>query len=69
MTKQALTILLTGTIAACAPLPAPPPPPYHALGTEPFWNLLIDEHDVTFTQPDAQPIKERVPKVIIGIAG
>ncbi len=69
MTKQALTILLAGTIGACAPLPAPPPPPYHALGTEPFWNLLIDEHDVTFTQPDAQPIRQPVPKVIIGIAG
>ena len=45
------------------------PPPYHAVGTEPFWNLLIDEHDVTFTQPDAQPIRSRRPKVIVGFAG
>ena len=50
-------------------IPAAPPPPYHALGTEPFWNLLIDEHDLTFVQPDAQPIKQPTPKVIIGIAG
>ncbi len=69
MTKRTLTISLAALIGACAPLPAPPPPPYHALGTEPFWNLLIDEHDVTFTQPDAQPIRQPVPKVIIGIAG
>ncbi len=44
-------------------------PPYHAVGTEPFWNLLIDEHDITFTQPDAQPIRQPTPQVIIGIAG
>jgi uncharacterized membrane protein len=67
--KRTLTISLAATIAGCAPLPAPPPPPYHALGTEPFWNLLIDEHDVTFTQPDAEPIRQPVPKVIVGIAG
>ena len=66
--RRPLIISLAAAIAACAPLP-PPPPPYHALGTEPFWNLLIDEHDVTFTQPDAQPIHQPAPKVIIGIAG
>lgn len=62
-------ILLAAAIGACAPLPPPPPPPYHALGTEPFWNLLIDQDDVTFTQPDAKPIKQPTPKVIVGIAG
>jgi uncharacterized membrane protein len=67
--KKTLILLLPLTIAGCAPLPAPPPPPYHALGTEPFWNLLIDEHDITFTQPDAQPVRQPTPKVIIGIAG
>ena len=50
-------------------VPGPPPPPYHAVGTEPFWNLLIDEHDIIFAEPDAQPIKQPTPKVIIGIAG
>ena len=67
--KRVLTIALAAAMAACAPVPGPPPPPYHALGTEPFWNLLIDEHDLTFVQPDAQPIKQPTPKVIIGIAG
>ncbi len=56
-------------LAGCMSIPAAPPPPYHALGTEPFWNLLIDEHDLTFVQPDAQPIKQPTPKVIVGIAG
>jgi uncharacterized membrane protein len=66
--------LLLPTIAAalagaCAPLPPPPPPPYHAVGTEPFWNLLMDEHNLTFTQPDAQPILQPTPAVIHGFAG
>jgi heat shock protein HslJ len=62
-------LLLACPIASCAPLPPPPPPPYHALGTEPFWNLLIDEHDVTFTQPEAAPIRQPTPPVIHGVAG
>ena len=69
MRTTPLALLLVLAIGACAPLPAPPPPPYHAIGTEPFWNLLIDEHDITFTQPDAKPVDQPTPKVIIGIAG
>jgi uncharacterized membrane protein len=67
--KRLAAFLLPALIASCAPPPPPPPPPYHALGTEPFWNLLIDEHDITFTQPDAQPIRQRTPQVIHGFAG
>ena len=63
-----MAVLLAG-VPSCAPLPPPPPPPYHAVGTEPFWNVLIDEHHVTFTQPDAQPIRQPTPRVIHGIAG
>jgi len=69
MIKRGFRISLVAMVGACAPLPPPPPPPYHALGTEPFWNLLIDEHDVTFTEPQAQPVRQPRPKVIIGIAG
>jgi uncharacterized membrane protein len=69
MFKRTFVISLAAATCACAPLPGPPPAPYHALGTEPFWNLLIDEHDVTFTQPEAQPVRQPTPKVIIGIAG
>ena len=67
--KKHLPILLVSAMAACAPLPSPSPPPYHAVGTEPFWNLLIDEHDVTFTQPEAQPIRQPTPQPIHGFAG
>ena len=56
-------------IGGCLPVPPPAPPPYHAVGTEPFWNLLIDEHDITFIQPDQQPLKQPTPKVIVAFAG
>jgi uncharacterized membrane protein len=67
--KRFLPLAAFATLAGCMTPPPPPPAPYHALGTEPFWNLLIDEHDLTFTQPDAQPIRQRTPPVIHGIAG
>jgi uncharacterized membrane protein len=67
--KRLLTALLMLTVSACMTAPLPPPPPYHAVGTEPFWNLLIDERDITFTQPDAEPVRQPTPPVIHGIAG
>ena len=67
--KRLLAIPLSALACACQSTPPPPPPPYHAVGTEPFWNLLIDEHDLTFTQPDAQPVQQPTPKVIVGFAG
>jgi len=67
--KRWTPFLLLPAISACAPLPPPPPPPYHAVGTEPFWNLLIDEHNLTFSQPDAQPVLQPTPPVIHGFAG
>ena len=67
---KAISILASIFLAsACAPIPGPPPPPYRALGTEPFWSLLIDEHHLTFTQPGAQPIQQPTPRVIHGFAG
>jgi len=67
--KLSTVLALVALAGACAPLPPPPPPPYHAIGTEPFWSLLIDEHNLTFTRPDAQPILQPTPQVIHGIAG
>ena len=67
--KRLFALSLAAAAAGCMPIPGPPPAPYHALGTEPFWNLLIDEHNLTFTQPDAQPVLQPTPKVIIGFAG
>ena len=56
-------------LAGCLSHPAPPPAPYRALGTEPFWNLLIDERNLTFIEPEAQPILQPTPPVINGFAG
>ena len=67
--KRLLALPLTLLIAGCLSTPPPPAAPYRALGTEPFWNLLIDQHHITFIQPDAQPITQPTPKVIVGIAG
>src|SRR5690348_10875189 len=67
--KKTLSLALAASLGACATIPGPPPAPYHGVGTEPFWNLLIDEHDVTFVQPEAAPIKQPTPKVIHGFAG
>jgi uncharacterized membrane protein len=68
MTRQ-LTLAAAGLLAACASVPPAPPPPYHAVGTEPFWNLLIDEHDITFVLSGQQPIAQPTPKVIVAFAG
>ena len=67
--KRLLALVSTALLAGCMAIPGPPPPPYHGIGTEPFWNLLIDEHNLTFIQPDAQPITQPVPRPINGIAG
>ena len=74
--KQLFALFPALTLAACYPHPAPPPltpnPPggiYRALGTEPFWGLTIDERQMVFTQPDAQPVSQPTPKVIVGFAG
>ena len=53
----------------CAPIADHTPAAYHAVGTEPFWSLLIGERDLSFTRPDAQPIRQPKPRIIIGIAG
>ena len=67
--KRLLAIPLTVLATGCLTPPPPPAAPYRAVGTEPFWNLLIDERDITFIQPDAQPIRQPTPKVTVGIAG
>lgn len=67
--KRFIAIPLAVLLGACLSHPPPPPAPYRALGTEPFWNLLIDERNLTFTQPDAQPITQPTPPVIHGTAG
>lgn len=67
--KRPLAFAMTLALCACMQAPGPASQSYHALGTEPFWNLVIDEHEIVFLRPDQQPIKQPTPKVIIGIAG
>jgi heat shock protein HslJ len=67
-------ILATGAISGCMtapPRPGPlvPSPTYRAVGTEPSWTLAIDQRELTFTRPDAQPVFQPRPTAIIGIAG
>ena len=65
-------LLLTACMAPPPPPPLTPNPPggsYHAVGTEPFWGLTIDERQMIFTQPDAQPVAQPTPRVIVGVAG
>ena len=67
--KRLLALPLIVTLAGCMTTPPPASAPYRAIGTEPFWNLTIDARHLTFTQPDAQPIQQPTPRVIVGIAG
>ena len=68
--KHLPPLLLIAAVSGC--VTAPPPAPalaYHALGTEPFWSLTIDQRELVFTQPEAQPVRQPRPKVIVGFAG
>ncbi|WP_118857039.1 hypothetical protein [Sphingomonas mesophila] len=57
--------------AGCATTPPPPPAePYRAIGTEPFWDLVIT-NTMTFTDRgnDVTPVLEPTPRPIHGFAG
>jgi len=56
-------------LAGCLSHPPPPAAPYHAVGPDGAWNLIIDEKHVTFIPAGQQPIREPTPEVIVGIAG
>jgi len=62
---------LVGAIALGGCLPHPPPPaaPYHALGQDSAWDLIIDDKNVTFIAAGQQPVVQPKPQVIVGIAG
>ena len=64
------SLLLAAAVGGC--VTAPPPEPalaYHALGTEPFWSLTIDQRELVFPRPEAQPVLQPRQKVIVGFAG
>ena len=76
-------LALLGTLAALTGCegygPTPPPPPftpnppggvYRAVGTEPFWDMTIDERQMIFTdRGNNVQVNQPTPRVIIGIAG
>ena len=51
------------------PYPPPPPAPYHAVGQDSNWDLIIDDKNVTYIAAGQQPIVQPKPQVIVGIAG
>ena len=61
--------LAPALLAGCVPHPPPLPAPYHAVGTEPFWSLIVDDGNVTFILAGAQPVVQAKPQPIIGFAG
>ena len=66
--KKILLPLLVA-LGGCASMPAAPVQSYHAVGTEPFWNLVIGEREISFTQPEQQPVVQPRPRAIVGFAG
>ena len=72
-----LLLPLTALLAGCQPPPPPPPitpnPPggvYRAVGTEPFWDLTIDDRQMVLTdRGNNVQVAQPTPRVIIGVAG
>lgn len=56
-------------LAGCLSHPPPPEAPYHAVGADGRWHLVIDDKHVTFLPAGGQPIREPRPQPIIGVAG
>lgn len=67
--KRLLALAPLALLTGCLTHPDPPPPPYRAVGTEPFWALLIDPINLTFTRPEGAPITQPTPTPINGVAG
>lgn len=56
-------------LAGCLAHPPPPAAPYHGVGTDSAWHLIIDDKHITYIGPGQQPIIQPRPPVIGGIAG
>ena len=75
--RKLILIALPLLISGCGAYPPPPPvtpnPPggaYHAVGTEPFWDLTINETQMVFTDRGTnESVTQPTPPVIVGIAG
>jgi uncharacterized membrane protein len=69
LARLAVLAPLFAAAGACGPHPPPPPAPYHALGIDSAWHLIIDDKNVTYIGVGAQPVLQPRPQAIIGIAG
>lgn len=68
--RNLFALPLVVLVSGCLTPPPPPPAPYRALGTEPFWNVLIDERHITFIEPDqAQPLRDPRPQPVVSTVG
>jgi len=67
MKKILFPLLLA--LGGCASVPVAPAQSYHAVGTEPFWSLAIGDREMSFTQPEQQPVVQPKPRAIVGFAG
>jgi uncharacterized membrane protein len=66
--KKILVPLLLA-LGGCASVPVAPAQSYHGVGTEPFWSLVIGDREISFTQPEQQPVVQPKPRAIVGFAG
>lgn len=69
MMARAALLIAPLFLAGCLSHPPPPPAPYHAIGSDARWNLIIDDKHVTFIPAGQQPIVQPRPQPIIGVAG
>jgi heat shock protein HslJ len=74
--KRWVALPIVVLLAGCYPPPPPPITPnppggvYRALGTEPFWDLTIDERQMIFTdRGNNVQVAQPTPRVIVGTAG
>ena len=76
--KQLFALCSLALLAACygPPPPAPPITPnppgglYRAAGTEPFWDLTVDDRQIIFTDRNTNArVIQPTPSAIVGPAG
>jgi heat shock protein HslJ len=67
--RMLVPFALAGALTACLPAPPPPAAPYRAVGTEPFWSLIIDDREIAFIPADGAQVRQPRPQAINGIAG
>jgi uncharacterized membrane protein len=60
--KRLFPLAPLALLSGCITPPPAPAAPYHAIGTQPGWTLLIDEHHVTFIRSGQPVFREPRPQ-------